>query len=139
MALPPELRLVFARPSLLTIRQFDITFIIPWKYTWFSISTHIIENPLHVLPDVHNREFTVHCRAVSGIPVITMVLLAGSVGWPPGHSDFLQDSHHIACTKNCAPSRPNFKSMEIELLDLKHIEERQKMGEEKRRQGLALP
>ena len=47
-------------------------------------STHSIENPLHVLPDVPNWEFTVHCRAESGIqiPVITMVLLAGSVGWP---------------------------------------------------------
>ena len=73
------------RPSLLTIRRFDITFIIPWLHTLLVLYfSHFIENPLHVLPDVPNWEFTVHCRAESGmqIPVITMVLLAGSVGWP---------------------------------------------------------
>ena len=37
-----------------------------------------------------NSQFTVHCRAGIGIPVITMVVRAGSVGWP-GYSDFLQD------------------------------------------------
>ena len=37
-----------------------------------------------------NSQLTVHCRAGIGIPVITMVVRAGSVGWP-GYSDFLQD------------------------------------------------
>ena len=46
-----------------TIRYHFHHIFVTHTHTWFCISTHIIENPLHVLPDVPNWEFTVHCRA----------------------------------------------------------------------------
>ena len=89
----PKLRLIFARPSLLTIRRFDITFIISLLHTHTlgSVFLHtllrihctfcqmyLIENSQFIAEQrVDSRHHNGAARGVSGV--------AG------GHSGFLQD------------------------------------------------
>ena len=115
------------RPSLLTIRQFDITFIIPWKYTSLHtvLRTHCTFCQMYL---IENSQFIAEQRVGFRFPSSQWCCSRGQWGgrgplWLPAGRRIILP--HSSCTKT-AP-RPNFKSMEIELLDLAHIEERQKM------------